>query len=62
MFFLSKIIKKPKLLDLIILILVATLVVCVYIHLADPFQVHYSMDLVQENIELIKHHIDKVQN
>ena len=54
--------KKRNLLNLIIFILLATLVVCVYIYLADPFQVHYCMDQVQENIELIKYHIAKVQN
>ena len=54
--------KRRNLLDLIILILVATLVVCVYIYLADLFQVHYCMDQVQENIELIKDHIAKVHN
>jgi hypothetical protein len=54
--------KKRNLLDLIILILVVTLVVCVYVYLADLFQVHYCMDQVQENIELIRDHIAKVQN
>lgn len=44
------------------IILVITVLVTLYIILVEPFEVSYCMGQVQENIELIKQEISKVQS
>lgn len=54
--------KNKNISKYIIAALAFTLLFAIYIFLFDPFALCYCMDDVQENIELIKEHISKVQN